>query len=85
MEFQGIIEVDVHGLNAEQAVKKVEEKVNQANTTTYRIRVIHGYNRGTRIKDAIYRELGYGLCPKVKKIVPGDNLGITELVLKDYY
>lgn len=79
-----IIEVDVHGLYAEETVAKVEDAVNKASNAVYRIRVIHGYNRGTSIKDAIYRELGYGLCTKIKRIQPGDNQGITELVLKEY-
>ena len=79
-----IIEVDVHGLYVNEAISKIEKFINTATPAVYRIRVIHGYNRGQSIKDAIYRELGFGLCPKVKRIVAGDNQGITELVLKEY-
>lgn len=84
MIHQPIIEIDVHGLTAEQAVKKIEEKIASAGPFTYRIRVIHGFNRGTSIQRAIYREIGYGLNPKVVRIVGGDNPGITEIILREY-
>ncbi|MCQ2401158.1 MAG: Smr/MutS family protein [Lachnospiraceae bacterium] len=79
-----IIEVDCHGLTRDRAVKKIEAVLHGAPESAYRIRVIHGYNRGTVIRDAVYREFGYGLEPRVKRIVPGDNMGITELILKEY-
>lgn len=81
----GIVEIDCHGMTAEQAVSEVEKKVNSASGSTYRIRVIHGFNGGTRIRDAIKRELGYGLNSKVLRIENGSNQGITELVLKEYF
>ena len=81
---QPIIEMDVHGLLADQAIAKIEEQIKKANASTYRIRVIHGYNRGNSIQRAIYREIGHGLNPKVLRIVGGDNPGITELVLREY-
>ena len=58
---------------------KIESFINRANPSTYRIRVVHGFNRGNAIQQAIYRELGHGLNPKVLRIVGGDNPGITEL------
>ena len=81
---QPIIEMDVHGLLAEQAVTKIEEQIKKANASTYRIRVIHGFNRGNSIQRTIYREIGHGLNPKVLRIVGGNNPGITELVLREY-
>ena len=79
-----IIEMDVHGLNVEQAIARIEEKIRKANSSTYRIRVIHGFNRGNNIQRGIYREIGHGLNPKVVRIVGGDNPGITELILREY-
>ena len=79
-----IIEVDCHGLNVEQAVKRVAGVVSRAGNTTYRIRVIHGYNNGTRIKFAIKEEFSYGREPKVLRVQLGDNLGITDLILREY-
>lgn len=84
MKQTPIIEIDVHGLFADQAVEKIEAEIRKANVSTYRIRVIHGYNRGNSIQRAIYREIGHGLNPKILRIVGGDNPGITELVLREY-
>ena len=80
----GILEMDVHGLSAEEAVKAIERKLDGVNGNVYRIRVIHGFHGGTRIRDAIQRELGYGLEPRIKRITGGSNQGITELVLREY-
>lgn len=79
----GIEEIDVHGMTAEQAVNAVRKKVNAAGGATYRIRVIHGYHGGTRIKEAIADEFGYGRGGKVKRIAGGTNPGITELILRE--
>jgi len=79
-----IIEVDVHGLTADQAVDKIENIIKKADRGTYRIRVVHGFHRGNHIQSAIYREIGHGLNLKVLWITGGDNLGITELVLREY-
>lgn len=84
MKQTPIIEIDVHGLFAEQAIQKIEKLVKEANTSTYRIRIIHGFNRGNSIQKAIYRELGHGLNPKILRITGGDNPGITELILREY-
>lgn len=79
-----IIEVDVHGLTADQAVEKIETVIKKADRSTYRIRIVHGFHRGNHIQNAIYREIGHGLNPKVLRITGGDNPGITELVLREY-
>lgn len=84
MRQEPYIDMDVHGLTADQAVERIEAQIRKANQSTYRIRVIHGYHRGNSIQRAIYREIGHGLNPKVLRIVGGDNPGITELVLREY-
>lgn len=81
----GIIEVDVHGMRTEEAIKQISLKLNSTSNATYKIRIIHGYNGGTRIKSAIREEFGYGREPKVKRITEGDNPGITELILRELY
>lgn len=80
----GIIEIDVHGMNTEEAVKAVLKQVQMAKNNVYRIRVIHGYHGGTRIRNGIREEFSYGREPKVKRVEPGSNQGITELVLREY-
>ena len=84
MRQEPYIDIDVHGMTSEQAIEKIESFINRANPSTYRIRVVHGFNRGNAIQQAIYRELGHGLNPKVLRIVGGDNPGITELVLREF-
>lgn len=82
MDLRAIIELDLHGLNSEEAKFRIEKVLKEAGSGVYRIRCIHGYHGGTRIKEMIRREFGYGLEPKIKSIQNGDNEGITELVLR---
>ena len=42
-----------------------------------------GYHRGTNLRTMIHDWYQYE--PKVKRIIPGDNQGITVLVLKELY
>lgn len=79
-----IIEIDVHGLYVEEAIQKIDQKIKKAPVGTYRIRVIHGFNRGNNIQRAIYRDILPELYPNVKRIVGGDNPGITEIILREY-
>lgn len=80
----GIVEIDVHGKNVEEAVREVKKQLDSAGTGIYRIRIIHGYHGGTRIREGIWDEFSYGREPKVKRITMGDNQGITELVLREF-
>lgn len=80
----GIIEIDVHGKNVEDAVKEVKKQLDHAKPSVYRIRIIHGFHGGTRIRNGIWDEFSYGREPKVKRITMGDNQGITELVLREF-
>lgn len=76
-----IIEVDLHGLFQDEAVKVIDRALKNADGSTYQIKLIHGYNRGTSLKNMILEEYRYH--PKVRRIQPGDNLGITVLVLRE--
>lgn len=80
----GIIEIDVHGKNIEEAKKAIDIQIHTAGKSIYRLRVIHGYNGGTRIRSMLREEYGYGREPAVKRIEMGDNRGITELVLREF-
>lgn len=80
----GIIEIDVHGKDVETAIREIKKYLNNAGAGTYRIRIIHGYHGGTRIRDGIWDEFSYGREPKVKRITMGENQGITELVLREF-
>lgn len=78
----GIIEIDLHGLRVEEAIRRVKSEVNKVPGSVYTIRLIHGYHGGTRIREAIEDEFSYGRDDKVKSIRSGANPGITELVLR---
>lgn len=84
MQQTPFIEIDVHGLVVDQAIARIEETIKKANSSTYRIRVIHGFTHGNKIQRGIYREIGHGLNPKVLRIVGGENPGITELILREW-
>ena len=80
----GIIEIDVHGKNIEEAKKAIDIQIHTAGKSINRLRVIHGYNDGTRIRSMLREEYGYGREPAVKRIEMGSNQGITELVLREF-
>ena len=80
----GIIEIDLHGMRAEEAVRAVKREVSKAPASVYIIRAIHGYHGGTALRDRIREEYGSGGNPKVKRVEAGSNPGITELVLREY-
>ena len=77
------IKVDLHGLRQEEAIRVIDRAIASANSSTYQIQLIHGYNRGTSLRNMIYDEYRYE--KKVKRIIPGDNPGITILVLKELF
>lgn len=78
-----IIRLDLHGMRLDEAEKKIDNALASAGQETYQIQLIHGYNRGTSLRSMIYDF--YRQDPKVKRVVPGDNPGITILVLKELY
>lgn len=82
--MNGIIEIDVHEKNVESAIEEIRIRLNNAKSSVYRIRIIHGYHGGTRIREGIREEFSYGREPKVKRVTMGDNPGITELVLREF-
>jgi len=65
------------------AMKVIDKVLASAGPTTYQLQLIHGYNRGTSLRSMIHDWYQYE--PKVKRIMPGDNPGITVLVLKELY
>lgn len=76
-----IITIDLHGLFRDEAMKKIDKALKSADSGTYQIKLIHGYNRGTSLKDMIVDEYRYH--SKVLRVKPGDNLGTTILVLRE--
>ena len=79
----GVIEIDLHGMRVEEAVRRAKSEVAKASGSVYIIRLIHGYHGGTRIREALEDEFSYGRDSKVKWIRQGNNPGITELILRE--
>ena len=80
---EAFVKVDLHGLRQEEAIRAIDSAIAAADRTTYQIRLIHGYHRGTSLRSMIYDEYRYD--PKVKRIIPGENPGITVLVMKELF
>ncbi|MCD8083020.1 MAG: Smr/MutS family protein [Clostridiales bacterium] len=85
MLSEPIITIDVHGMTVEKALETIHKKVNGAGSAVYEVRVIHGFHGGTQIRSAVRDEFSYGREPKVKRVQPGDNEGITRLILKELF
>ena len=70
-------------MTQEQAVRAIDKAIASAGPATYQLQLIHGYNRGTSLRSMI--QDWYRYDPKVKRIILGDNPGITVLVLKELF
>ncbi len=77
------VTVDLHGLRQEEAIRVIDRAIAAAGPTTYQLRLVHGYHRGTSLRSMIQDE--YRWHPKVLRTMPGDNPGITVLVLKELF
>ena len=80
---EAFVKIDLHGLTQDEAIDVIDSALKRADNTTYQLQLIHGFNRGTKLRTMIYDWYKYD--PKVKRIIPGDNPGITILVLKELY
>ena len=76
-----IITIDLHGMFRDEAMKVIDKALKTADSGTYQIKLVHGYNRGTSLKSMIIDEYRYH--PKVLHVQPGDNFGTTVLVLRE--
>lgn len=77
------VTVDLHGLRQDEAVRVIDRALTSAGPATYQLRLIHGYHRGTNLRAMIQAEYRYHA--KVLRIMPGDNPGVTVLVLRELY
>ena len=77
------VATDLHGLIREEAMHRIDTTLRDAGSGVYQVRLVHGYHRGTSLRSMIQDEYRYH--EKVLRIMPGDNPGITILVLKELY
>ena len=71
-------EIDLHGMRKEEAIFRLEKYLDFAPSTLERITVIHGFNSGTVLRDAV-REFKH---KKIKQIFKGLTDGQTIFILK---
>ena len=70
--------VDLHNMTVDQAKYELLMQIKYADNTIWAIRVIHGYNNGTAIRDMVWRFKH----SRIKNIIKGDiNPGMTILEL----
>ena len=77
-----VIEIDLHGCRLDEAREILDETLRKTDMSVYRVRVIHGFNNGTAIRDMLFREYKYHM--KVIRIARGRTEGQTDLVLREY-
>ena len=56
MAAGGIVEIDLHGKNSYQAKVTIDAALRRAKAGTYRLRIVHGYNSGTALRDMVRQE-----------------------------
>lgn len=75
----GIVEIDLHGKNKYQARVAIDAALRRSKGV-YRIRLIHGFNKGTELRDMILEE--YDTRPNIIRLERTGE-GSTELVLRE--
>lgn len=74
------LSINIHGMYVEDALKAVREFVSKAPRTTEKIIVVHGYNNGTALQEAVRHRLH---SPHIREIMPSFfNEGETVLWLR---
>lgn len=74
-----VIEVDLHGLTAEDAKRRLEQLLTSAASEIREIRVIHGYNGGQALRDMVRLRLKH---PRIQAKLVCLNPGETRLLLR---
>ena len=75
----GIVEIDLHGKNVYQARLTIDAALRRGRNGTYRLRIIHGYQGGTALRDMVRQEY----AGRVARVVILDQ-GRTDLVLREF-
>ncbi len=75
-----VMSADLHGASVENARELLLTWLDHAPQSVTELRVIHGYNRGTLLRDMVREELSH---PLIKEKLPALNPGETRLVLRN--
>lgn len=80
--MEAIVKIDLHGKNQYQARIALDAALRRARPGTMRIRVVHGSNSGTALRDMVRGE--YARHPKVLRLETRLGDGVTDLVLREF-
>ena len=78
-----IIELDLHGMTKVQAKFCIDNCLKRVTKNVYRIRLVHGYNNGTEIKEMVRKSYSAGKHKEVLRLEFGLNPGETDLILRE--
>ena len=72
-----VVTVDVHGLSLNNTIRLLKN-ITCICRQSFTLRIIHGFNHGTKLKEAVRRE---GMFSRSYKIIPDQtNPGVTILI-----
>ena len=74
-----VMEVDIHGLMASDAKARLEHLLSNAGPQVEEVVVIHGYSRGTVLRDMVRNQLK---PPRIQSKLLSLNQGQTRILLK---
>lgn len=76
------MELNLHGKNLFQARVALMSALKNARASDYRLRVIHGFQGGTALRDMCRQE--FAKHPRVLRIEQTSNPGETIFILREY-
>jgi len=74
-----VMEVDIHGLMTSDAKARLEHLLTHAGPQVQEVVVIHGYSRGTVLRDMVRNQLKH---PRIQAKLLSLNQGQTRILLK---
>ena len=77
------VTLDLHGMMQAEAIRAIDRALRSTGPGVYQLRLVHGFHRGTSLRSMIQDEYRYH--EKVLRIMPGDNPGVTILVLRELF
>lgn len=80
--MQAIIEINLHGKNQYQSKVAIDAALRRAGPATMRLRIIHGFNSGTSLRDMVRSD--YAHHPRVRRIETRLGNGVTDLILREF-
>lgn len=81
MLIHSVAELNLHGKNTYQAQILIDSTLKRVSTAIYRLRLIHGHNHGTQLREMIRTQ--YAGHPQVLRVLPLSE-GVTDLVLREF-